>query len=303
MNHKVNIIGASTCFGQPKLGVDFGPDAIRYAGLAKALEIQGMNVEDKGNITGQYKVDPTLHSAKEEMGLLNFEQVKDFSTELAEEVESSVKLGRFPLILGGDHSLSIGSIAGISPHYENLGVIWYDAHGDLNDSETSPSGNIHGMPLAVACGVGHESFVNLHQPGVKVKPENVVLIGMRDLDVGEREYIKENDILTFTVTDIREKGMASVMDEAIAYLKGKVDGLHLSLDVDGLDPTETPGTGTPVDGGMSLSETQLAMRRLNESDLVTSMDLVEVNPLLDEKNMTAEKAVEIASFLFGKKQL
>src|SRR5699024_738131 len=185
----------------------------------------------------------------------------------------------------------------------NLGVIWYDAHGDLNDSETSPSGNIHGMPLAVACGVGHESLVNLHHPGAKVKPENVVLIGMRDLDVGEREYIKENDILTFTATDVREKGMAGVMDEGIAYLKGKVDGLHLSLDVDGLDPMETPGTGTPVDGGMSLSETQLAMRMLNESSLVTSMDLVEVNPLLDEKNMTAEKAVEIASLLFGKKQL
>lgn len=303
MNHKVDIIGASTSFGQPKLGVDLGPDAIRYAGLVKALEIQGMNVEDKGNITGQYKVDPTLHSAKEEMGLLNFEQVKDFSIELAEEVESSVKLGRFPLILGGDHSLSIGSIAGISPNYENLGVIWFDAHGDLNDSETSPSGNIHGMPLAVACGVGHESLVNLHQPGAKVKPENVVLIGMRDLDVGEREYIKENNILTFTVTDIKEKGMANVMKEAIDYLGNKVDGLHLSLDVDGLDPMETPGTGTPVNGGMSLAETQLAMSMLNDSELVTSLDLVEVNPLLDEKNMTAEKAVEIASFLFGKKQL
>src|SRR5699024_8484345 len=151
--------GASTCFGQPKLGVDFGPDAIRYAGLAKALEIQGMNVEDKGNITGQYKVDPTLHSAKEEMGLLNFEQVKDFSTELAEEVESSVKLGRFPLILGGDHSLSIGSIAGISPHYENLGVIWYDEHGDINESEYSPSGYILDVPLDVAYDVGQESIV------------------------------------------------------------------------------------------------------------------------------------------------
>lgn len=303
MNHKVDIIGASTCFGQPKLGVDFGPDAIRYAGLVKALEIQGMNVEDKGNITGQYKVDPTLHSAKEEMGLLNFEEVKDFSVELAEEVESSVKLGRFPLILGGDHSLSIGSIAGISPHYENLGVIWYDAHGDLNDSETSPSGNIHGMPLAVACGVGHESLVNIHHPGAKVKAENVVLIGMRDLDVGEREYIKENNILTFTATDIKEKGMAHVMKESVKYLKEKVDGVHLSLDVDGLDPMETPGTGTPVDGGMSLSETQLAMSMLHDSELVTSMDLVEVNPLLDQKNMTAEKAVKIASFLFGKKQL
>ncbi|WP_020006411.1 arginase [Salinicoccus albus] len=304
MNHKVDIIGASMCFGQPKLGVDFGPDSIRYAGLVEALETQGMNVDDRGNISGQYKVDPVHHSVKEEAGLLNFEEVKDFNIELAEEVDNSVELGRFPLILGGDHSLSIGSIAGISSYYENMGVIWFDAHGDLNDSGSSPSGNIHGMPLAISCGLGHDSLVNLHHPDVKVKHENVVLIGVRDLDAGEREYIKDNNILTFTATDIKEMGIAEVMKRAVGHLKEReVDGLHLSLDVDALDPIETPGTGTPVDGGMTLLESQVAMSVLYDSDMVTSMDLVEVNPLLDNKNMTAEKAVETASFLFGRKQL
>lgn len=299
---KLDIIGASTSFGQPKLGVDLGPDAIRYAGLSKTLSDLGYDVNDKGNISGDFKVDVAGHSKKEESNLLNFEGVLNFNEQLAKSVDESITAGHFPLVLGGDHSLAIGSLAGISSHYENLGVIWYDAHGDLNDSHTSPSGNIHGMPLAASCGVGHERMVNLYNDGVKVKPENVVLIGMRDLDEGEKKYIKDNNILTFTMVDIREKGIKAVMEEAVSYLKDKTDGIHLSLDVDALDPVETPGTGTPVDGGLSLSETQLAMRVLNKSDRITSMDLVEVNPLLDEKNKTAEKAVEIAAHLFGKVQ-
>lgn len=299
---KLDIIGASTAFGQPKLGVDLGPDAIRYAGIHQTLTDLGYEVNDKGNINSDYSINVSEHSKKEESNLLNFDGIMNFNEHLAKEVDESVGKGHFPLVLGGDHSLSIGSLAGISKHYENLGVIWYDAHGDLNDSRTSPTGNIHGMPLAVSCGVGHESMINLYNDGVKVKPENVVLIGMRDLDEGEKEYIKENNILTFTMMDIREKGIKTVIEETIAYLKDKTDGIHLSLDVDGLDPLETPGTGTPVDGGLSLSETQIAMKMLHESERVTSMDLVEVNPLLDDKNKTAVKAVEIAAHLFGKVQ-
>jgi arginase len=299
---KLDIIGAATTFGQPRLGVDLGPDAIRYAGIHETLVQLGHDVKDKGNIYSDYKVNVSSHSKKNESNLLNFEETVSFNINLAKTVDDTIENGRFPLVLGGDHSLAIGSVAGISRHYEQLGVIWYDAHGDLNDSHTSPSGNIHGMPLAVSCGVGHEKMVNLYDEGIKVKPENVVLIGMRDLDEGEKKYIKDNNILTFTMTDIREKGIKKVMAESIAYLQDKTDGIHLSLDVDALDPLETPGTGTPVQGGLTLSETQLAMKMLHDSEKITSMDLVEVNPLLDEQNKTSHKAVEIAAHFFGKTQ-
>lgn len=298
---RVDIIGAATTFGQPKLGVDLGPDALRYANLIEEIKKMNIKVNDKGNIYSDFKVDVSAHSLRSENNLKNYEQVIDFSEKLADAVDESVKSGAFPLILGGDHSLSIGSLAGISPHYENLGVIWYDAHGDLNDSASSPSGNIHGMPLAISCGVGDEKLVNIHKAGIKVKPENVVLIGMRDLDEGETKYIKDQNILTFTMRDIREKGISAVMSETLEYLEAKTDGIHLSLDVDALDPAETPGTGTPVDEGLSLWETLLAMNILHESGSITSMDLVEVNPLLDEGNMTAEKAVDMVTALFGRK--
>lgn len=303
MNQNVHIIGAATAFGQPRLGVDLGPDALRYAGLTKMLKELDLSVTDKGNIKGNFEVEAECHNIKNDDNLLNYDAVKDFNTILAGAVDASVANGAFPLILGGDHSLAIGSLAGISRHYENLGVIWYDAHGDLNDSRTSPSGNIHGMPLGISCGIGDVGLVNLYDAGPKVKPENIVLIGMRDLDEGEKQYIHDNDIFTFTMTDVKMMGIAEVMKQALDHLVEKCDGIHLSLDVDGLDPMETPGTGTPVDGGLSLSETQLAMSILNDSDRITSMDLVEVNPLLDDRNKTAGKAVEIAASLFGKKQL
>lgn len=300
--YKVDIIGAATTFGQPRLGVDLGPDALRYANLVNEIEKLNIEVNDKGNIHSDMKVNVAQHSHGDANTLKNYDQVVDFNEKLASSVDESVEQGSFPLILGGDHSLAIGSLAGISRHYENLGVIWYDAHGDLNNSHTSPSGNIHGMPLAVSCGIGDEKLVNLYKEGPKVKPENIVLIGMRDLDEGEKEYISENDILTFTMTDIKEKGISAVMQESLEYLQNKTDGIHLSLDVDALDPMETPGTGTPVDGGLSLSETLFAMTQLHDSKKITSMDLVEVNPLLDDKNKTAVKAVSIASAFFGKKQ-
>lgn len=300
--YKVDIIGAATTFGQPRLGVDLGPDALRYANLVNEIEKLNIEVNDKGNIHSDMKVNVAQHSQGDANTLKNYNQVVDFNEKLASSVDESVEQGAFPLILGGDHSLAIGSLAGISRHYENLGVIWYDAHGDLNNSHTSPSGNIHGMPLAISCGVGDEKLVNLYKEGPKVKPENIVLIGMRDLDEGEKEYISENDILTFTMTDIKEKGISAVMQESLEYLQNKTDGIHLSLDVDALDPMETPGTGTPVDGGLSLSETLFAMTQLHDSKKITSMDLVEVNPLLDDKNKTAVKAVSIASAFFGKKQ-
>ncbi|CAM4265091.1 arginase [Lacicoccus alkaliphilus] len=299
---KVDIIGAATSFGQPKLGVDLGPDALRYANLVEEIKSVDVEVNDKGNIYSDFKVDVPTHSSSEDKVLKNYGQVVNFNEKLAASADESVASGAFPLIIGGDHSLAIGSLAGISPHYNNLGVIWYDAHADLNDINTSPSGNVHGMPLAISCGIGDERLVNLHTPDIKVKPRNIVLIGMRDLDEGEKKYIRDENILMYTMEDIEEKGISTVMTEALEYLHGKTDGIHLSLDVDALDPSETPGTGTPVENGLSLSDTIHAMNLLHESGSVTSMDLVEVNPLLDDRNMTAEKAVAIVAAFFGKEQ-
>ncbi|HBV04439.1 MAG TPA: arginase [Staphylococcus sp.] len=301
MSKRIEIIGAPTAFGQRKLGVNFGPDALRYAGLIERIEDIGHEVIDKGNVQS-----PVLDMKKyksEQKGLRNLEEVIAFSNNLYESVNETVEKGHFPLILGGDHSLSIGSIAGISRHYENLGVIWYDAHGDLNTLESSPSGNIHGMPLRALIGEGDEALTNIGGYKNKVKPENVVLIGMRDLDEGEKKYIKEAGILTYTMADIDRLGMGQVISETIEYLKDKTDGIHLSLDVDALDPVETPGTGTIVPGGATYRESHLAMEMLHESKLIVSADLVEVNPLIDEYNKTARLAIGLMGSFFGEKLL
>ncbi|WP_016998507.1 arginase [Mammaliicoccus lentus] len=301
MSKRIEIIGAPTAFGQRKLDVNFGPDALRYAGLIERIEDIGHEVIDKGNVQS-----PVLDMKKyksEQKGLRNLEEVIAFSNNLYESVNETVEKGHFPLILGGDHSLSIGSIAGISKHYENLGVIWYDAHGDLNTLESSPSGNIHGMPLRALIGEGDEALTNIGGYKNKVKPENVVLIGMRDLDEGEKKYIKEAGILTYTMADIDRLGMGQVISETIEYLKDKTDGIHLSLDVDALDPVETPGTGTIVPGGATYRESHLAMEMLHESKLIVSADLVEVNPLIDEYNKTARLAIGLMGSFFGEKLL
>ena len=294
---KIDIIGAPSTFGQRKLGVNFGPDALRYAGLIERLKNIGHSVEDKGNIAV-----PSIEVEKfkgEQEGLRNLNEIIEVSENLSNAVSNSIKRQAFPLIIGGDHSIAIGSISGVSQHYKNLGVIWYDAHGDLNIPEESPSGNIHGMPLRVLLGEGDEQLVNIAGYAPKVKPENIVLIGMRDLDVGEREYIREHNIKTYTMADIDRNGIKQVMEESVAYLKDKTDGIHLSLDVDALDPVETPGTGTKVLGGLTYRESHFALEMLHNSNLITSMDVVEVNPLIDYNNHTAEQAVCLTGSFFG----
>lgn len=282
--------------GQSRRGVDMGPSALRYAGAIERLQDLNYDIHDLGDI-------PINRPDKYEDGtkLKNLDQVIEANETLAEMVDAEINKGRFPLVLGGDHSIAIGSLAGISKHYENLGVIWYDAHGDLNTSETSPSGNIHGMPLAVSLGLGHERLTNLYQYAPKVKPENVVIIGARSLDPGERELIREMGIKVYTMHEIDRMGMSRVMDETIEYFKDRTDGVHLSLDLDGLDPTEAPGVGTPVFGGMTYRESHLAMEMLAESDMITSLEVVEVNPIIDEKNKTATLAVGLMGSLFGEK--
>lgn len=298
MNQRIEIIGAPSTFGQKKLGVNLGPDAIRYAGLLSRLKKMGLDVIDKDNIEV-----PTLDVEKfnsDQEGLRNYDEIVTVSENLSKATSEIVKKGNFPLTLGGDHSIAVGSISGISQHYENLGVIWYDAHGDLNVPEESPSGNVHGMPLRILAGDGPDELVNINDFTPKVKPENIVLIGMRDLDEGERKYIKDKNIKTFTMADIDRFGIQEVIERSLEYLKSRnIDGLHFSLDVDALDPAETPGTGTRVMGGLSYRESHFALELLNESKLVTSMDIVEVNPLIDNSNHTAEQAVALLGTFFG----
>jgi arginase len=296
---KLAIIGMPMDLGQMRRGVDMGPSAIRYAGINERLKKLFDEVHDQGDIAigrPEVEVDP-------ESNLRNLHLIAEKTEMLAKEVDKAIEAGSFPLVLGGDHSIAIGTLAGVAKHYNNLGVIWYDAHGDLNTAETSPSGNIHGMPLAVSLGMGHPLLTNVGGYAPKIKPENIVIIGARSLDEGERELIKEQGIKVYTMHEIDRIGMTKVMEEAISYLKGKTDGVHLSLDLDGLDPNDAPGVGTPVLGGISYRESHLAMEMLAESEIITSAEFVEVNPILDDKNKTATVAVALMGSLFGEKLL
>jgi arginase len=296
---KISIIGMPMDLGQMRRGVDMGPSAIRYAGINERLKPLFDEIHDLGDIPiGRPEV-----AVDKESNLRNLDLVAEKSTLLAEKVDEVIQSGSFPLVLGGDHSIAIGTLAGVSKHYNNLGVIWYDAHGDLNTAETSPSGNIHGMPLAASLGLGHHLLTDIGGYSPKIKPENVVIIGARSLDEGEKVLIKEKGLKVYTMHEIDRLGMAMVMEETILYLKGKTDGVHLSLDLDGLDPDDAPGVGTPVMGGISYRESHLAMEMLEESGMITSAEFVEVNPILDDKNKTAKVAVELMGSLFGEKLL
>jgi arginase len=296
---KLSIIGMPMDLGQMRRGVDMGPSAIRYAGINERLRVLFDEIEDLGDISvgrPEVKIDPNSN-------LRNLELVAEKNRLLADEVDKIIESTSFPLVLGGDHSIAIGTLAGVSKHYKNLGVIWYDAHGDLNTAATSPSGNIHGMPLAASLGLGHEMLTQIGGYAPKVKPENIVIIGARALDDGEKDLIKEMGIKVFTMHEIDRLGMAAVIEETVNYLKDKTDGVHLSLDLDGLDPTDAPGVGTPVTGGISYRESHLAMEMLAETKIITSAEFVEVNPILDEKNKTAVAAVALMGSLFGEKLL
>lgn len=300
MKKKISIIGVPIDLGQTRRGVDMGPSAIRYAGVIERLNELNYDVIDLGNIE---ITRPSHGKEVKTSNLKNLKEVVEVSGKLTEKVEGIIKANRFPLILGGDHSLSIGSLAGISKYYENLGVIWYDAHGDLNTAESSPSGNIHGMPLAISLGLGHSELVNIADYSPKVKPENIVIIGARALDKGEKQLIRNMGIRVYTMHEIDRLGMAKVMEETIQYLSKRTDGVHLSLDLDGLDPSDAPGVGTPVIGGLSYRESHLAMEMLEEANIITSAEFVEVNPILDERNKTASLAVALMGSLFGEKIL
>lgn len=300
MNKEISIIGVPMDLGQTRRGVDMGPSAIRYAGLSERLENIGYTVRDEGDIKVEIQERAQSDS---DTNLKNLQDVAEGNEKLSQKVNEVIQANRFPLVLGGDHSIAIGTLAGLAKHSENLGVIWYDAHGDLNTAETSPSGNIHGMSLAVSLGLGHPALTNIGGYSPKIKPENIVIIGARSLDQGEKELIREKGIKVYTMHEIDRMGMTKVMEESIAYLKERTDFVHLSLDLDGLDPDDAPGVGTPVMGGISYRESHLAMEMLAEANIITSAEFVEINPILDEHNKTAEVAVALMGSLLGEKLL
>src|SRR5699024_5159744 len=298
MKKNMSIIGVPMDLGQSRRGVDMGPSAIRYAGVMERLENLKYNINDLGDVP---VLRPDSEDNIQEGNLRNLQQVSESNRTLAGMVDEEISQKRFPLVLGGDHSIAIGTLAGTAKHYENLGVIWYDAHGDLNSGDTSPSGNIHGMPLAVSLGIGHEKLTNILYYAHKIKPENIVIVGARSLDPGEKELMQKKGITVYSMHEIDRLGMSQVMAETIDYLKVRTDGVHLSLDLDGLDPEEAPGVGTPVIGGLSYRESHLAMEMLSEANILTSAEFVEVNPILDDKNKTATMAVGLIGSLFGEK--
>lgn len=285
----VHIIGVPLDLGQAERGTDVGPAALRYAGLREALEREGHHVTDAGNVQvlPAVSVPPTDRMAV----------IAASNRELFEQCQGALSLGRFPLVLGGDHSVAVGSVSA-SFRERNAGLIWVDAHADFNTPQTSPSGNIHGMPLAALVGQGDPRLVSIGGPGPAVSPERVVLIGVRQLDRKERVRLRDSRILTFSMRDIDERGMADVARQALAHL-ARCEHLHLSLDVDALDPRHAPGVATPVAGGITFREMHLLMEHIADTQRLGAMDVVEVNPMLDVRNETARTAVSLVLSALG----
>ena len=291
---KIALIGVPIDFGAGTKGTNLGPEAIRIAGMVKRLEAIGYIVDDRGDIPVGRREDGTVEGEK----LKNLKEIIKVNTLLCEEVSKSMEEGMMPVVLGGDHSVAIGTIFGILQHKKNLGVIWFDAHGDINTAETSPSGNIHGMPVAVLTGLGHEELTSIGG-NVFLKRENLVYVGSRDLDEGERKAMKEQGIKVFTMYEIDDMGIKKVMEEAIKIAGEGTDGIHVSFDLDAVDPEVAPGTGTKVPGGMGYRETHHALEMIAMSKKLVSVEFVEVNPLLDRQNTTAEVTVALAGSLLG----
>jgi len=280
-----------------------GPSAIRIADLEPRLEQLGHKVQDSGDLDVMI---PETQKVGE--GKLKYKApILAACVDLERAVGNSLEKNRLPLVLGGDHSIAIGSVAGSTNFFakqnETLGLIWFDAHGDANTPETTPSGNIHGMSLAVSLGLGDPDLVNLGGRSPKVLARNTVLIGIRDLDSGEREFLKKSGVTVYTMRDLDERGMRDVVDEGVRIASDGTAGIHLSFDMDVVDPEDAPGTGTPVWGGITYREAHLAMEMVADRANIVAIDLVEVNPVLDTQNMTGTLAAELAQSLLGKRIL
>lgn len=296
---RIRVIGVPMDLGADRRGVDIGASAIRYAGLNDRLRRLGYTVHDAGNLV--VPQPETQSSGTPHLKYL--QQIVQVSAELSRIVTETLQEGEFPLILGGDHSIALGSISGIARVHPDIGVIWVDAHADFNTGETTPSGNIHGMILAALAGFGDNALTNLDGWSPKINTRKIVIVGARDLDIDEQRLLRDHHIHVFTMSDIDERGISSVMRDALAIAGEGQQGIHVSLDMDALDPREAPGVGTPVRGGLSYREAHLAMETVAASTQLVSMDVVEVNPILDSENATALLAVELVLSALGKKIL
>jgi arginase len=281
-----------------------GPSAIRYAGLASEFEATGVDCRDDGDLAVPRMEERVPDAEEPPAGTARFlRETREVCTALADRVAASIDAGETPLALGGDHSIAIGSLAG-SGRDASIGAVWFDAHGDMNTPTTSPSGNVHGMPLAAALGVGDFSegaydWAN----ALGLDASNVAIVGLRSVDADEREAIRNSEMTAYTMSDIDEHGIADVVDDALDVATDGTDGMHVSLDLDWLDPSVAPGVGTPVRGGVTYREAHLAMEAVARTGSLRSMELVEVNPVLDQHNETAALAVELAASAFGKRVL
>jgi arginase len=294
---QIDIIGVPIDLGADRRGVDMGPSAIRYAHLQRKLEALGYTVEDKGNIEVPIAEMCSITDPK----LKYIDCIVPMSRRGAGAVATSIQAGHFPLVLGGDHSLSLGSVRGAAK-FKKLGVIWIDAHADFNTEKTTPSGNIHGMPLAALCGRGDARLTQLwDEPLPVVDPRRVAVIGARDLDPGEKVNLREAGAMVMGMEQIDRLGMVTVMEKAIERVSRDTDGIYLSFDMDAMDPRHAPGVGTPVPGGLTQREAHLACEMIAETGKLTGMDIVEVNAILDLQNQTGALAVEFVLSALGKR--
>ena len=296
----IDLIGVALDLGAGRRGVDMGPSAIRYAGLRRQLEALGHTVNDQGNV----EVPIAEVRAVGDPSLRYLEPISEALAQLARQVHASISAEHIPLVLGGDHSIALGSISGAAAYGREIGVVWIDAHGDFNTPDTSPSGNIHGMPLAALCGVGHHALVSLRDqrlPDSLINPRHVALVAVRELDQGERLLLQQAGVHVFATEYIDRHGMYDTMCRAIEVAGAAKDGIYTSFDLDVFDPSVAPGVGTPVPGGLTYREGHLAVEMLAECGNLIGMDLVEVNPILDSGNTTGQVAVGIALSAMGKR--
>jgi arginase len=303
MAQKIRIIGVPMDLGASRRGVDMGPSAVRVAGLQARIKQLGHTVEDIGNISVKQPEEMSFGEKRAKY----LAEITDACQDLGTAVQKSLEDGFLPLVLGGDHSIAAGSVSGVAAHFrknkKQIGCLWLDAHSDMNTPETSPSGNVHGMPLSALMGYGMPELHDLFGFHPKVEPQNVALVGVRDLDPHEKKFIKKLGVKAFTMREIDERGMREVMSDAIKYAMDDTDGIAVSLDMDFVDPSDAPGVGTPVRGGVTYREAHLAMEMITDSDAMMSMEIVEINPVIDEHNRTALLAVELALSGLGKKIL
>jgi arginase len=299
----ISIIGAPMDLGAGRRGVDMGPSALRVAGLNEKVASLGYEVQDLGNIV----VDQPENQPVGAPNARYLPQIKHSCERLAAIVEKAADEGSVPLVLGGDHSVAVGTVTGMSQHFrkrgQKMGLIWIDAHADMNTPESSPSGNVHGMPLACIVGLGPEELACLGGYEPKVEPGNVAIIGLRSVDEVERLNVRGTGVHAFTMRDIDERGLRQVMQEAIEHASRGTAGFHLSFDMDAVDPQEAPGVGTPVRGGITYREAHLAMETICDCGKMASIEVVEVNPVIDEANRTALLAVELVMSAMGKRIL